>query len=599
MPQLPKNNENAAAASRTATTTTTTSTSTSDNPLMTPKALALSLSPPRVPPFGTIQRALYHHHSTHKNHQQTKRLYDKILHHWWWSSHYSHIKNGRGNHCDTPDRTCHGNDHNGDQHYHVRTIDTATTTTTASKSDPKHRAKATHPSFRRRFIRERDKDDANASRNQHNILITNSKTDKTYHYPRQHPYLQQQSNDRITRYLFGLGRLLSLEQQNYLRDAGIFRTIVDTLATTTIPPILLLSNPPSKILLPYIQLKQICQTIPYGPNPSYQYIHLYPSPLPPPPPSTHVAPNHMSQDPPQQRRLIVFVHGGAWGSGQPWMYRLMAAPFLFPKNNANRRSRNRSEMQPPPLDSDSYSVAVIGHRTYPDGNTLEEQVSDIRTALNVLIEQYSHLFDHSNITIVGHSSGAHVGLCMVVDYIKEQLYALQQKVDCGDPIPVIESLPFDSFCGISGPYDISHHFDYESARGVEEISPMKPVNGSTRPAFRSNSPLWRLSNDVLMYLNPNVESQLYQICPNIAFIHGIEDETVPFTATAEAARLLRRLGIKKVQEIYVPHTGHQDAILQCMIGGRTCDVLLQWISNLQHPSSDENQPTITKINSRL
>jgi hypothetical protein len=31
----------------------------------------------------------------------------------------------------------------------------------------------------------------------------------------------------------------------------------------------------------------------------------------------------------------------------------------------------------------------------------------------------------------------------------------------------------DCFIGLSGPYDISKHFDFEAMRGVEQISPMK------------------------------------------------------------------------------------------------------------------------------
>jgi PGAP1-like protein len=575
MPQLPNDNVDVAAATTTAATAATTATSVNNNPLMTPKALALSLSPPRAPPFGTIQRALYHH-STNKNHQQTKHLYNQILYDWLHRGNQEWHPLGNNNH-----RNSH--------HYHVREIHNENTAVPISD-----RFKAIHPTLQRRLIRkrqQRDENTANASRHRGDQRPTNNQ----YHFPRPHPHLLQKSNDRVSRYLLGLGRLISLKQQNDWRDAGIFRTIVDILATTTIPPVLLLSHPPSKILIPFLRLQQICQTIPYGPNPSYQYIHLYTSPQ-------QVPSNNIHQPSPQPRRLIVFVHGGAWGSGQPWMYRLMAAPFLF--LNSNTAADTLQNQQHPSFHSVCYSVAVIGHRTYPDGNTLQEQVSDIRTALNILIEQYSHLYDQSNITVVGHSSGAHISLCMVVEFIKEKLNALQHKIDRDeykptDPIPFIKSLPFDSFCGISGPYDISHHFDYESARGVEEISPMKPVNGHTRRAFRSNSPIWRLSNDELMYLYPNVESQLCQICPNIALIHGIEDDTVPFTATAEASRLLRLLGMAKVQEMYIPQTGHQDAILQCMLGGRTCNALMEWISNLHQPSSNTNQPICTRIQSRL
>jgi hypothetical protein len=30
----------------------------------------------------------------------------------------------------------------------------------------------------------------------------------------------------------------------------------------------------------------------------------------------------------EQQSLFIFVHGGAWGSGFPTMYRLMSVPFL-------------------------------------------------------------------------------------------------------------------------------------------------------------------------------------------------------------------------------------------------------------------------------
>jgi hypothetical protein len=194
---------------------------------------------------------------------------------------------------------------------------------------------------------------------------------------------------------------------------------------------------------------------------------------------------------------------------------------------------------------------------------------------------------------------------MVVDFMKEQLMELQQHVNNvknkrSGSIPVVQSLPFDSFCGISGPYDILHHFDYESARGVEEISPMKPVNGYSRSALRSNSPLVRLTKDGLMHVDPHVESQLNRMSPNIALIHGIEDDTVPFTATAEASRLMRMWGMNKVQEIYIPYTGHQDTILQCMMGGTTGNALMEWIWNVhQNPQSDTTIPTRTIIQSRL
>ena len=137
--------------------------------------------------------------------------------------------------------------------------------------------------------------------------------------------------------------------------------------------------------------------------------------------------------------------------------------------------------------------------------------------------------------------------------------------------------------GLSGPYDIEHHYDYEAGRGVEEISPMKPVNGYTRTQFRRHSPA-RALRDLLRQTTPNAEHQavsfLLPRTMRLALFHGMEDDTVPFTATAEAARVLRSCGVTTVEEVYLPDTGHQDMVLQIMLGGRARDGTVDWIRGL-------------------
>lgn len=451
------------------------------NEIITPKALALSLSPPRVPPFGTQQRSLYH-----------AVLRDEALFEEKPLSSYQ-------------------------QRYHVRKVK-ALELGNFSTLWQSHQGKL------RRQLQ----------------IQKHRKRTGVY---QAHPHLLERSADTLTR---SMGRLWPVHQQNRFRDSGSFRWLADTLVTMTGVPALALSTKPQDCILPFLRLTRICQKIPYGPHP-LQYVHLYPSQ--PKPSGLHAG----------KRRLIVFVHGGAWGSGQPWMYRLIAAPFVF------------SSMQ------NEYSVAVVGYRTYPDGGSAAEQVADLSAALNLLLtSQYSHLYDESNITVMGHSSGAHIALLLVVDRIAAELALINK----GHSIRSIQGehvrLPFDSFCGISGPYDISHHFDYEASRGVEELSPMKPVNGFTRLAFEHNSPARRLQN-ALKSLSSRAEAALNQICPHMALIHGVEDDTVPFTATSEAGRLFRSFGLTRIQEIYIPFTGHQDAIVQCMLGGKVSVEVVGWI----------------------
>lgn len=153
----------------------------------------------------------------------------------------------------------------------------------------------------------------------------------------------------------------------------------------------------------------------------------------------------------------------------------------------------------------------------------------------------------------------------------------------------------DSFVGLSGPYDISHHFDYEAARGVEELSPMKPSCGYSRDGFRHHSPALRLQA-CLSFTPPSVDSTIRNEpskgiigFPITLLVHGIDDTTVPFTATAEAAKVLRSCGVVSCKETYVAETGHQDMVMQLMLGGRTQSLVVDWIARLDSlcsPSRD-------------
>ena len=78
------------------------------------------------------------------------------------------------------------------------------------------------------------------------------------------------------------------------------------------------------------------------------------------------------------------------------MYRLAATPFL----EANM------------------AVAIVGYRTYPDGN-VQNQVDDLELASTFIATRYPHLskrpdFVDKNewigVSLVGHSSGTHIAM---------------------------------------------------------------------------------------------------------------------------------------------------------------------------------------------
>lgn len=338
--------------------------------------------------------------------------------------------------------------------------------------------------------------------------------------PHPHLPLVAAPGDQMTRFL---GTVLPIPLQNRTRDSGTFRWIVDSLVQVSAP--LMALTAPTSALRDFVRLSQTCVRHAYASHP-LQFIELY---LP-----------KDEKKKKKTRHLVFFVHGGAWGSGMPWMYRLVAAPFVC-KDTA---------------------VAVIGYRTYPSSQTVKEQVEDCQLAADFLLQEYPELCQ-GIITVMGHSSGAHIALLMIVEQAKEWLR--RRKL----------TLHVTNFVGLSGPYDISHHFDYEAARGVEELSPMKPVCGYTREAFRSNTPHLRLQ-DCLMEIKK--ESWMSQCMPpNIALVHGMEDDTVPFTATGEAARVLRACGVKSCDELYIARTGHQDVIVQMMLGGPAQDAVMNWM----------------------
>ena len=350
-----------------------------------------------------------------------------------------------------------------------------------------------------------------------------------------HPHLPAgpELGDRMTR---ALGSTLSLERQNALRDGGGFRRIVDTLITLSVPG-MAVGNP--KVAQKFMDLtNNNMTTLRYGRHPMQKIDLLLPSSTGRP-----------------LGGLLFFVHGGAWGSGLPWMYRLVAAPFLEALNMA---------------------VAIVGYRTFPDAD-VPGQVQDLERAADLLYRERRDLFDASQsrnakrkVCLMGHSSGAHVGLLMLVNRIERQV--TKEKHGNG--------FDFTSYVGLSGPFDINHHFDYEAGRGVEELSPMKPACGSTREAFRDNSPAPRLLS---IFSRISDESSpvgmLGQYLPPCLLVHGIEDSTVPFTATSEAARIIRSCGLTECDEAYLSETGHQDTVMEIMLGGKTRDAVMDWLSS--------------------
>ena len=182
---------------------------------------------------------------------------------------------------------------------------------------------------------------------------------------------------------------------------------------------------------------------------------------------------------------------------------------------------------------------------------------------------------------IDHSLGAHISFLMLIrqmkrrlDYHRQRRQQQQQQQQQRSvstttttthlpPTPT-PTITFDTFVGLSGVYSINNHFDYEAARGVEELSPMKPACGYTRESFLDHDPSLCLRN--LLFLQPTNDDCVNENddevqgesdgsvpkeqptgavvdLPSILLVHGIEDDVVPFTSTAEVASIIRSCGI--------------------------------------------------------
>ncbi|CAJ1947275.1 unnamed protein product [Cylindrotheca closterium] len=239
------------------------------------------------------------------------------------------------------------------------------------------------------------------------------------------------------------------------------------------------------------------------------------------------------------KRLVLFVHGGAWG-------RPIASPFL----------------------QENIDVAIVGYRTYPNGN-VSDQAADIVASLSKL--KHEGLIDaKTDITLMGHSSGSHIAaMALLTDPEFRQ--------------------SIDSFVALNGVYDIPKHYLFERARGVERISPMAvacsiplieesavgKVSGSLRENWKSQSPTW-------LILRQPSKSTLMDSFPDTLIVHGKNDTTVPMESSIRLWESLNKSAAtqqnsRRIDLEVLPEVEHLDSLIQIMFGGITRDTVLKWM----------------------
>lgn len=247
--------------------------------------------------------------------------------------------------------------------------------------------------------------------------------------------------------------------------------------------------------------------------------------------------------------VVVFIYGGAWSAGSRWTYTLIGAR----------------------LRSMGYVVFLPDYSIHPQG-FIREMEQDVKMAIQWTHNNCrSYGGDPQKIFLMGHSAGAQLcALTVLNDSIRRiPTSLLGSSPTAITTSPILTSLlterKDDRHSGVlprirgmilcSGVYDIGEHYKHESMRGVEEISAMARVMGSSELTFRQHSPTIILQEllQVSTGIDPKypTESQtrhqhllrhLKSLLPiETIVIHGDRDLTVPWKSSSEFYMELKTL----------------------------------------------------------
>lgn len=225
--------------------------------------------------------------------------------------------------------------------------------------------------------------------------------------------------------------------------------------------------------------------------------------------------------------VVLFVYGGAWGSGERTMYCLLALQMV-------------KELRATVICPD-YSI-------YPNGNVLN-MVQDISDSL-IWVRENGHSFslDIDNIVLVGHSAGGH--LCaltalFLVEGVDELSIEQFQQEEIANSIKGI--------IGLSGVYNVMDHYQHEKMRGIEYVSPMhKAMDGMEKFDYYSPTVL-------IKKLNRN---QLKRV-PPIGLVHGTHDIIVPVESSMKFSNILTSLSLP-VSLYLLPKLDHTKIVIDLM-----------------------------------
>lgn len=299
-----------------------------------------------------------------------------------------------------------------------------------------------------------------------------------------------------------MNRNIPISVQHYIRDKGVMRFLADNSAAMAAAS--LGASKPS-LLYRFVDAGRYMKSFKYG-DIAGQNCQVYNFQGEQSSTGTAMTP---------ASKVLILIHGGAWGSGKPWMYRLMACGMA--------KSLNAG------------AAIVVQYPLFPEC-VISQQADSVYQAVRFIRwnAQKLGLQEGADYILAGHSSGANI--CAL---------ALLQSVEKEEKL-------VDSFLGLSGVYDIEKHYAYENSRGAHEFSPMSV-------AAISPSRWWEFSPTLLM---PRMtKEKISAHWPQTLLVHGVVDTTVPYSSSQEFAEQLLHQGAPVITS-YPLTTGHADCIFE-------------------------------------
>ena len=181
------------------------------------------------------------------------------------------------------------------------------------------------------------------------------------------------------------------------------------------------------------------------------------------------------------RPVVIFVNGGVWATGDSWQF----APLA-------RR-----------LADEAGAVVCIATYTLYPATTVPTMVDEVSAAIEFAKDAVLSLGgDPARVTVLGHSAGAHLAL--------SALLQLAKNAPAAAPVAY-------AFVGMAGVYDVALHYEYETWRGVQNLSTMEEAMGG-KPCFAGLSPALQL---------PHVAATCAPNLPPLVLMSSHADSTVP------------------------------------------------------------------------